>query len=291
MQGPPGHGGYGAPPGGGWGQPPSGPPQGWGQPPGMYPPMGMPPPKRSSLTWLWILIGVVVVSFGGCGLCIALVPEEDPAVVAKRVEQRRDTLEATENRLKKLRASFPDPGSLKQKKCKEADIPERTSDKPHHVVDYDYLTRFTEKDFKEAEGWSFLTTSAIRDFVPVGDQKEELDSLGVGNMVHSLGYLEAGRIIVVLRGTEVKELPRLDGSDEFIMGAFEGWAVVFDYVEGKPLCQVELVVESSDEVTHIEGGLLGESADEAIVDDFKDRFKKELDKSLAKISGKVKVDL
>lgn len=314
MQGPPGgYGGHGAPPGGwgqppgggGWGQPPGGPPAGWGQPPpapygapagygsphGAYPGGPMPPPKKKSLTWVWILVGLVVAGFGGCGVCVALLPEEDPAVVEKRVEERRDTLEATLSRLKKLRKNFPEVAGLKEKKCKESDIPERASDKPHHVVDYDYLAKFTEKDFEEVEGWSFLTTSSIREFVPLADQKQELDSLAVGNMVHSLSYLEAGRIIVVLRGTESKSLPELDGNDEFVMGDFQGWAVVFDYVDGKPLCQVPLAVESSESVTHIEGGLLGKTPEEAITADFQDRFRKELQKALGKISKKVQPDL
>jgi hypothetical protein len=303
MQNPPG--GYGAPPGGGWGQPPGG-PQGWGQPPaapygapsgynvapayGGPPP---PPPKKGSLTWLWILLGVVVAGFGGCGMCIALLPEEDPAVIEKRVEERRDTIQATEDRLKKLVKAFPDVASLEDEKCKASDIPKRTSDKPHHVVDYDYIARFTKDGDakKHEEGWDFLTASAVREFKPVSKLDDELDSLAVGNMVSSLDYLEAGRIMVVLRATDAKDLPTLDGGEEFIMGDFQGWAVVFDYVEGKPLCQVKLSVASSEEVSHIEGGLLGESPQEAISKDFQERFRKKLDESLATISDKLEVSL
>ena len=217
-------------------------------------------------------------------LCIALAPPPDPKEEAKRVAERKATIEEGTKRFLALKAAFP--AKPAEKACPDEKIPKGSVDLGHHAVDYDFLERFANPALDIETGalkdFDYLTSSTLRGMDPPG-KITDFATYSAVEAARRFDDVSKGKVVIVVRATR-RVLPRDSGGEAFEGGEFEGWAVVFDLAAGSPLCAARVVAESSDEVTHRDRGILKETLDEALRKDFKKQVEKSLDAALGRIS-------
>lgn len=296
--GPPGGGyGYGGPPAGGppqggWGPPgPGGP--GWGAPPphgGPPPHQGGAPPAKKRNWGLIVLIGAVV-AFGSCITCGVIVsPSEEEA---KELEvERKPIIENATQRFAGIRNAMPDPSSLREARCPDAAIAAATSEAPHHYVDYDHLETFTNPAFDPTAEpfakWKFMSSSGVRDIRTTASLKkadQDLSTIAAKNVVDPILEIDRAKTLIVIRARKV--LPQVASETSFAGGEIDGFAVVYDWINMKPLCQASLQVRNSDVVEFKKRGIGKSTFEEAVMDDLEENYEKNLKEALARISGKV----
>jgi len=77
----------------------------------------------------------------------------------------------------------------------------------------------------------------------------------------------------------------------FLSGRFDGYVVLYDLATAKPLCGAPLRAENSDEVRRSARGVFRQSADEAVLADFKRNFEKDAQDALKQLSPKINFEL
>lgn len=269
--------------------PPWGPtPPGHWQPPGA--PHGSPlqPKKKSSAGLiLGILVGAVVLLFGGCVLCVALLPKSSPAELKQRVDDRKTAIAKGVSRFQAIQKGFPT--SFAEKVCPDERIPKTSLEARHYSVDYDFLEIFSNADLDVEHGvlkdYDYLTSGALRGLDPPG-KISNYETYAAVEAANRFAEAEAGKVVIVIKA-ERRVLPKSGDGGTFASGVFDGWAVVTDYDTGAPLCMARVTAESSDEVSHRRRSLFGKSADNVLRDDFEKRIEKALDDGLGRISKKL----
>ncbi len=286
--GPPG--GYGGPPQGGWGPPAGGGP-GWGAPQGggMAPPGFAPPPKKRPWA-LYVLIGALV-AFGSCITCGVIVsPSEEEAKELEK--ERKPIIENATARFAGIRSTMPDLGALREVKCPDAAIAAATSDAPHYFVDHDHLEAFTNPAFdpaaEPAARWKFMTSSGVRDIRTLArlrKDEDELSSIPAKTVVERIQEIDRAKILIVVRARKV--VPQVASESAFSGGEIDGFAVVYDWINMKPLCQAALQVRNSDVVEFKKRGIGSSTFEEAVLEDLEESYEKRLKEALARISTRV----
>jgi hypothetical protein len=231
------------------------------------------------------------VLLGSCVTCIVLVqPTEEEQKQA--TAERKPLIDNTTKRLAAIRTSFPELKTLREAKCPDDAIAASTSDAPHYFVDYDNLERFTNPAVNtEAEAWKqweFLSSSAVREIKTTAQLEKaniDLTSFEVDEMTSRIKEIDKAKTLVVVRGKKV--VPEVKDDNSFSGGEFVGFAVVFDWINTKPLCQAQLNVENSDTVEFRKRGIAGSTFKEAVMEDLEENYKKDLKAALARISSKI----
>ena len=228
---------------------------------------------------------------GSCVTCIVLVqPTEEEQKQA--TAERKPLIDDATRRLALLRNNFPDMKSLREAKCPDDSIAASASGAPHYYVDFDNLERFTNPavntDTEAWKKWAFLSSSAVREIRTTSDLEKaavDLTSFEVDEMTSRIKEIDKAKTLIVVRGKKV--VPEVKGDDSFSGGEFMGFAVVFDWTHGKPLCQAQLKVENSDTVEFTKRGIAGSTFEQAVMEDLEENYKKDLKAALARISSKI----
>jgi hypothetical protein len=232
-----------------------------------------------------------VVAFGSCITCGVIVsPTEEEA--KELAVERRPIIENATQRFAGIRNAMPDPTTLREARCPDAALAAPTSEAPHHYVDYDHLETFTNPGFDaNAEApakWKFMTSSSVRDIRTIAALKkadDDLSSIAAKNVVDPILQIDRAKTLIVVRARKV--LPQVASETSFAGGEIDGFAVVYDWINMKPLCQAVLAVRNSEVVEFKKRGIGSSTFEEAVMEDLEENYEKRLKEALARISGKV----
>ncbi len=207
----------------------------------------------------------------------------------QRAEQDKRDAEHAVKVLAALHSNFPPESSRRESTCTiarvEQTLDQAAGDSRHLAealyVDRDFLARFLPgtPQGEKVPGWPWLTSPGLRDWRP-----------SEGSSSYSPGDLSRRYIVVILnQGVTTPELRE----DDFLGGRFRGWAVLFDGASLAALGQTAIHARNSAEVDYRTRGPKSgrEYQQQAIDKDFRDQFKKSLEKSMDRMCPKLSLSV
>jgi hypothetical protein len=184
-----------------------------------------------------------------------------------------------------IKSNIPRVEELQENQCPEAEIKKNITDeglvRPNiSILDMEYLDYYSPNKgsvVEHDEDWMFLNTGEL---VELQRYEEITAKWEIENTQRTLDT--QSRYVAVLV-TETKSLP-VDFSEDdedglsFLMGRFEGWMVIYDLQEAKPICQTPFEFSSSEEVYYIDDN--GSQAKKGLLSDFEENYHEEAENTL-----------
>lgn len=206
---------------------------------------------------------------------------DDPA----KKEEALTKLKKEYSVLAGLKEKIPPVSSLNVKACPDSEINSAVKGEKKwvSVIPFEYFSVFEGtpawKEMKKDWGWLYPHNDSFF-------YLDELPNIGLRKMNDllwkiSMIYKDSPYLGFLI--TTQKSLPKVADEKPFT-GSLKGWIVIIDLKTQKMVCQVDLEVQNSQEIKYRTRGMFGKNADEALLGDFKEQYKKEVQNALGKIS-------
>lgn len=251
---------------------------------------------------LWLFVAALILLWLGCSKEQLRKYEEERR---QKAEAERQVIKEVSLQLATLRGNFPDLKTLQEGPCPDGEIKEYAAgvaakelEAPGYFTytDYDLLETYVNPNLKpddqKLKGWDFMETPEIREVRTHKKADAETESiLDREEAAKKAQIIKVHRYVVVFRSA-TKSLPQVREDGPYLVGTYDGWAVLFDLQQPtRAICAGKLAFTSSDKVRYYkEGGIVRKNLGQAVESDFHDRFKEAARQTISKLSPSLRAN-